>query len=143
MKCKYRNCSKEVIGQRNKIYCSKCCAVKDRIIRLRAEYKKRSVELMGGKCSRCGYCKCLRALQFHHLDPKQKSFGVGACGHTRSWARVQEELSKCILLCANCHAEEEDFQFHSGPTVGRGTVNAEGLGSNPRDGANFYGVVVQ
>ena len=31
--------------------------------------KKWAVEEKGGKCSICGYNKCIEALEFHHLDP--------------------------------------------------------------------------
>ena len=30
--------------------------------------KKELVKLSGSKCSKCGYDKCLRALQFHHIN---------------------------------------------------------------------------
>ena len=55
----------------------------------------------------CGYAKSKRALVFHHRDPKDKKFGIGA-GHSRSWNEIQRELDKCLLLCANCHAEHHD-----------------------------------
>ena len=78
--------------------------------------KQKAVELLGGKCSRCGYNKCFRALQFHHVDRTSKKFGIAEKGVTRAWALVQEELKKCILLCANCHAEEEEFLLTCGLT---------------------------
>jgi 5-methylcytosine-specific restriction endonuclease McrA len=64
-----------------------------------------SVQYKGGKCCICGYDKCYDALEFHHLDPSQKDFGLSSNGHTRSWEKVKEELDKCILVCANCHRE--------------------------------------
>ena len=66
--------------------------------------KIKCVEYKGGKCERCGYNKCMRALSFHHLDPKQKDFQISGA-HCRKWDIVQKELDKCILLCCNCHAE--------------------------------------
>lgn len=56
-------------------------------------------------CSVCGYNRCARALHFHHKDPKTKSFCVGECTH-RSTKQLLAEVAKCIILCANCHAEE-------------------------------------
>lgn len=67
------------------------------------KYKKLIREYLGGKCSRCGYDKCLAALDFHHKDPSQKSFNVGSV--VRAFEKVKPELDKCELLCANCHRE--------------------------------------
>lgn len=53
----------------------------------------------------CGYDKCREALDFHHLDPTQKIFGLSVKGLTRSWEKIRNEIDKCILLCANCHRE--------------------------------------
>lgn len=67
-------------------------------------YKKKAVEYKGGKCEKCGYCKCFAAMDFHHLDPSQKD---PRWKLMRNWAfhRVRQELDKCILVCKNCHAE--------------------------------------
>ena len=44
------------------------------------------------------------ALDFHHLDPSEKEAGLSTI-QARGWRieRVQEEIDKCIVLCANCH----------------------------------------
>jgi hypothetical protein len=65
------------------------------------------VEEAGGACVLCGYADCPAALQFHHVDPSQKSFSLSRQGVTRSLARAGEEAAKCVLLCANCHAKVE------------------------------------
>src|SRR3954466_3606152 len=57
----------------------------------------------GGKCIRCGYDRCRDALVFHHLDPAQKERGLSNWQYSLKRGRV--EASKCILVCANCHAE--------------------------------------
>lgn len=70
--------------------------------RKKAEYKMNA----GGKCSLCGYDKCLDALQFHHTDPKSKKFEIThAIWYDKSHEEIIEEMKKCILVCANCHAE--------------------------------------
>ena len=61
----------------------------------------------GGRCILCGYDEFPGALQFHHLDRKQKSFGLAMRGLTRSIAALRKEAAKCVLLCANCHAKVE------------------------------------
>ena len=73
------------------------------------ERKAQAVEYMGGACQHCGYSRCLRALEFHHKDRTKKSPGFQHGGHRLwSWERLLKELDDCILLCANCHREEEE-----------------------------------
>ena len=55
----------------------------------------------------CSYSKYPGALDLHHLDSREKDFGIGDKGYTRSWEKVKTELDKCILVCANCHREIE------------------------------------
>jgi hypothetical protein len=69
--------------------------------------KEALVAEAGGKCAICGYSRCLAALEFHHLDRSTKSFALARRGITRSMAEAQAEAKKCVLLCANCHAEVE------------------------------------
>ncbi len=64
------------------------------------------VELAGGKCVICGYNKCKSAMDFHHVDPLTKEFGI-ASWLSLSFKRLKAEAQKCVLLCKNCHAEVE------------------------------------
>ncbi len=84
---------------------------KDQIIRAvsdnRRAKKLRAVQYKGGKCRICPYDRCMGALQFHHLDPEQKDFHIAKAG-AWAWSRIVKELDKCILVCANCHAEIHD-----------------------------------
>ena len=73
----------------------------------RRRVKQMLVREAGGSCRVCGYDRCVAALQFHHLDPNEKRFGLASEGFTRSIDSAREEASKCVLLCANCHAEVE------------------------------------
>ena len=75
------------------------------VAKRRAKVKQMAVDYKGGKCAICGYQKCVKAFEFHHLEADQKDFAVGQYGHSRSWERVRREIDKCILLCANCHRE--------------------------------------
>ena len=86
--------------------CFRCkkCAVES-VQKRRSNLKIMAVEYKGGKCKICGYDKCYDALEFHHLEPNKKDFGISTEGHTRSWVSVKKELDKCILVCANCHRE--------------------------------------
>ena len=73
----------------------------------RRRAKATLVSEAGGCCSVCGYDRYLGALHFHHTDPDSKSFTLAALGITRSLAAMRREIRKCVLLCANCHAEIE------------------------------------
>lgn len=75
--------------------------------RRRQDRKADLVRRLGGKCTICGYARSLRALDFHHLDPTSKTFTI-CSGDNYSWNRTLNEVEKCILLCKNCHAEEQD-----------------------------------
>ena len=73
----------------------------------RRRLKQILVDEAGGRCVLCGYDGYAGALQFHHLDPSQKRFGLALGGLTRRLEEVRQEARKCVLLCANCHAEVE------------------------------------
>ena len=85
--------------------CMRCntAAVSER----RRQVKRRLVEEAGGRCRICGFSGHPAALQFHHLDPKTKEFHLSCQGHSRSIQRMRTEAAKCVLLCANCHAQVE------------------------------------
>lgn len=86
--------------------CKKCQV--ESVQKRRHVIKQKAIDYKGGKCSICSYDKSNSALEFHHLDPKEKYFGIGAKGYTRSWEKIKIELDKCILVCANCHREIHD-----------------------------------
>lgn len=61
-------------------------------------------------CTKCGYNKCRRALDYHHLDSTEKSFGIAQFVWKRGFTEnnkqlMLQELDKCIVLCSNCHRE--------------------------------------
>jgi hypothetical protein len=61
----------------------------------------------GGRCGICGYDRRIGALEFHHVDPRQKRLEISRDGVTRSLEAVRLEARKCLLVCSNCHAEVE------------------------------------
>lgn len=85
--------------------CARCSTA--RVSLQRRRMKAILLAESGGACQRCGYDRYPGALQFHHLDPREKRFQIGGRGVTRSLAVLREEARKCVLLCANCHAEVE------------------------------------
>src|SRR5581483_4732029 len=82
---------RQVIAKRNK--------------RLRAEIRAfiRDYKISRG-CKHCGYNRCADALEAHHVHG-DKEFLIGRA-RDKSLKRVQTELEKCEILCANCHREE-------------------------------------
>lgn len=77
------------------------------ITSIRRAIKQVLVDYKGNKCSICGYSKNLAALQFHHLDPDQKDFDISTEVTLNDFSidNYYKEIDKCILVCANCHAE--------------------------------------
>lgn len=70
------------------------------------------------QCERCGYSD-KRALQFHHATgTKEKAVATLAiAGYSKK--RIAAEISKCIVLCANCHQiehMESGYHREDGPT---------------------------
>jgi len=63
-----------------------------------------AIQLMGGKCCKCGYCKNYTALEFHHINPKEKDYNWTKTRQL-AWKDIIVELKKCVLVCANCHRE--------------------------------------
>lgn len=60
----------------------------------------------GGACEICGYCKNIAALEFHHKNPEEKEFNVDMRKFSNmNLEKLETELEKCILVCANCHRE--------------------------------------
>lgn len=66
------------------------------------ERKQLVVDRFGGACMDCGgvFHQCV--YEFHHLDPSQKDWNPSQ-SLTHSLERMWEELSKCVMLCSNCH----------------------------------------
>lgn len=70
--------------------------------------KQKLIDLKGGKCIKCGYNRCIRALSFHHKNPLKKQFGLDMRNiRGLSWSTVLSEVDKCDLYCLNCHMEIE------------------------------------
>lgn len=81
---------------------------------------KEAYEILGNECLVCG---ATENLQLDHIDPDQKSFTLGKLWST-SQENFLEELTKCQLLCDDCHKtktltfDQEKIQAKKGNTVG-------------------------
>lgn len=107
-------CNKVLTGQQRK-FCSLKCKNsasnykhQSYICQQKRAHNRKSelIELLGGKCELCGYNKFTGSLSFHHKNPKNKKFNLSVreCSN-RSWDSLLTEVSKCSLLCLNCHSE--------------------------------------
>lgn len=92
----------------------------ERVIKTQRKKRVYAIQFYGGKCVRCGYDKCIDALEFHHKDRTSKKAKPTYVIRRWRWTRVKEELDKCDLVCSNCHKEIHFEQF-----FGIGTRAAE------------------
>jgi hypothetical protein len=54
----------------------------------------------------CQICKIKYdsvVMDLHHTDPNVKDSGVAKLMKSASYSKLQEEIDKCVVLCANCH----------------------------------------
>ena len=89
-------------------YADRAEYMREAVKRRRKKLREMARATQGSKCMICGYNKCQRALSFHHIDPSKKEFDLSSRGVTRSWKKVEAEIKKCVLVCANCHMEIHD-----------------------------------
>lgn len=109
----YKNC---LTCGREKTYkgsfCNTCVSRKRRL-----DTKKKAIELLGGKCNRCGWDKHPAGLEFHHKDDN-KEFSVSD-NLNKKWDVIKAEVLKCELICSCCH-----HIHHAGP-ISRGGEEAK------------------
>ena len=58
-------------------------------------------------CTKCGESR-IWLLDFHHIDPSIKEYGVSTLKGNGQIQKIKEEIEKCIVLCSNCH---RDFHY--------------------------------
>jgi hypothetical protein len=94
-------------GKRSNEYASSCKeCTRTYFDTLGKEKNKIRVQLKSNGCTKCGYNKCMRALEFHHVNSEDKKFGLNFNSfRSRSEKSLLNEVQKCILLCSNCHKE--------------------------------------
>lgn len=64
-------------------------------------------------CAECGkfYRSCV--MQFDHLGNDKIDTVSAMVGQGSSRKRIQKEIDKCELVCANCHAERTHVRGHA------------------------------
>lgn len=117
-----------VTGKRNthgkKNICKSCASIqrkeyyaktdeRERKRRKARENKIHFIQARGGMCEACGEVYdgkngCI--FQFHHIDPTVKEGKPSEMISSSIW-KAEEEVGKCLLLCANCHAKEHSEEY--------------------------------
>ena len=110
----------------------------------RQHFVLEEMQRRGGKCAKCGFSD-IRALDWHHLDPNEKVNSISEMVRDRvSMDKLQAELDKCELICANCHRIEEQrlgnwtknkiveggMSIHEAVQTGSGTAITKRSGSS-------------
>jgi hypothetical protein len=63
-------------------------------------------ELKSNPCTDCGRSYGFWVMHYDHLDPDKKLMDVsGFKGRSCNIKKLLQEISKCELVCANCHAD--------------------------------------
>lgn len=88
--------------------------VKDKYKERKSEIDDLKTEL---KCAKCGDSRAY-VLDFHHINPKEKDGTIARLtANQASKERLEQELKKCICLCANCHREFYFLESKSSLTI--------------------------
>lgn len=95
-------------------YCKACTKIKYtnftrdtkkinlKVVEKKALRKQEAIQLFGDKCFDCGQTFPPCCYDFHHLDPSKKELNpANAVQYSKE--RYLKEISKCIMLCSNCH----------------------------------------
>lgn len=58
-------------------------------------------------CSKCGFMGKHYQLDLDHVDPNTK-YAQNHRAYEPNWIkeRIETEIAKCVILCANCHREK-------------------------------------
>jgi hypothetical protein len=87
----------------NKRYCRDCYLERKQQGDWKGKKRTKLLERFGCKCGLCGYDEIPEILEFHHVDRKDKVDNISAM-ITHNSPKLEEELSKCVLVCPTCHS---------------------------------------
>lgn len=90
---------------------SECKFCHSSFMKQKYQEKQQAVEELKSQCA-CAKCGDSRSyvLDYHHIDPSIKEANVARMLSNRSNIEaINQEIDKCIVLCANCHREFHYF----------------------------------
>ena len=96
-------------------YRSDCKACQQKYDKKRLDTRVKFANNQKQSCAKCGDTRTY-ILQFHHKDPSTKDFTIGDM-RNYSLDKIQKEIDKCIVLCANCHIEFHFLEKEQGITI--------------------------
>ncbi len=97
-------------GGKNRIYCYTCLplglsAKERKYLNQKLLSKEQELYKLSRGCDICGYNRCVKALEWHHIKADSKLGDPSEMRYSRK--KYLTEIAKCALLCANCHREVE------------------------------------
>lgn len=87
-------------------YCTQCVTLDGPVQKFwgTEANKKRIRELKESTpCADCGEYYPFYVMQFDHLDRYVKRAAISRLSSS-AWETVKDEMAKCVIVCANCHA---------------------------------------
>lgn len=88
-------------GTQTHSYCKPC--VNKQTVQRQRDLKAKAVEYKGGVCEGCKESYHPAVFDFHHVNPEDKEFNISRFRSLKWSDKIEKELDKCELLCANCH----------------------------------------
>lgn len=83
---------------------------RDKSKKLRDEHAVKIFEILSGTpCLDCGESDPI-VLEFDHVHGEKFDDISRMCGRV-NWSRIEEEITKCVVRCANCHRRKTARQF--------------------------------
>lgn len=96
--CKVCNKTSVVVKGNNFLHICNGCRKKKNI----KSHRLSAVNMFNNKCKDCQKTFHMNVYDFHHLNKDDKKYELSRLWGN-SWKTIEEELEKCIMLCANCH----------------------------------------
>lgn len=118
-KCKKLLPLTEFYSRGNGKYRSECKECHKNYVKDKYQERKQKVNEIKSQCEcqKCGETRTY-VLDFHHIDPSIKDMSIARMtSNNNHMDKIEEEIAKCIVLCANCHREFHFLQEKDGITI--------------------------
>jgi hypothetical protein len=69
-------------------------------------------EVKSVPCADCGVQYPYYVMEFDHREPHEKEFNIAKFVSSHSIAKLEREIAKCDIVCANCHRERHYGNEH-------------------------------